>query len=93
MTYTIAENLAAFLMEQCDSVLATWSGKLPKKQQLALFGVYFGKGLIVIDGTAETVSHIISTGFGLDCDRNGLMTFTACVTVLNGYVVELVANL
>jgi hypothetical protein len=38
------------------------------QEQRALFGAYFGKGQLIIDGTTETVQHVIKVCFGLDYD-------------------------
>lgn len=64
--FQIVENLAIFLTEQKGSCLAVWRGKMPAKQQRELFGVFLGKGDIVIDGTNETVKHVKTVGFGQD---------------------------
>lgn len=56
--FTAVANLANFLMEQKGSVLASWSGKMTAKQQRELFGVFMGKGTIVIDGEQETIQHL-----------------------------------
>jgi hypothetical protein len=58
--------LALFLTERKGSCLATWSGRLPAAEQRALLGRFLGKGKIWIDGTAETVEHWRTVGFGLD---------------------------
>lgn len=55
-----------FLIERTGSCLATWDGRMPAAQQRALFGRFFGKGLIVIDGADETVQHIVKVCFGHD---------------------------
>lgn len=85
--YTAAENLAAFLMAECGSVLATWSGKMDKKTQLALFGFYFGKGLIVINGTLEIITHVVRVCFGTDTAVNGSMNFVGRVNDALDYTV------
>lgn len=64
--FTAVANLASFLQEQKGSVLASWSGKMSAKQQRELFGVYMGKGLIVIDGERETIQHLVKV-----CHWNG----------------------
>lgn len=56
--FTAVTNIAAFLMEQKGSVLARWEGKMSAKQQREMFGVYMGKGLIVIDGEREIIQHL-----------------------------------
>lgn len=64
--FTAVANLANFLMEKEGSVLATWSGKMPAKQQRELFGVFMGKGTIVINGENETIQHLVKV-----CHWNG----------------------
>jgi hypothetical protein len=59
-------NLAHFLQEQKGSVLANWSGKMTAKQQREMFGVFMGKGLIVIDGEREIIQHLVKV-----CHWNG----------------------
>lgn len=58
--------LALFLTERKGSCLATWSGRMPADEQRALLGRFLGKGKLWIDGTAETVEHWRTVGFGLD---------------------------
>lgn len=61
-------NTALFLLDQTNSVLARWEGKLTAAEQRKLFGRYLGRGTIVIDGTAETVHNRVKVCFGLDYD-------------------------
>lgn len=61
-------NTALFLLDQTDSVLARWEGRLTAAEQRKLFGRYLGKGTIVIDGTAETICNRVKVCFGLDTD-------------------------
>ena len=63
-----AAKLAIFLTEHKKSCLAMWKGKMTAAEQRALFGRFFGKGTIYIDGTLETVEHWVKTGFGGDAD-------------------------
>lgn len=67
--FEIVENLAAFLQDKCGSVLRIWKGKLTAKEQRELFGVYLGKGSIIIDGGHETIVHSVKVCFGLDYEN------------------------
>ena len=73
--FTAVANLANFLMAEKGSVLATWNGKMPAKQQRELFGMFLGKGNITIDGTKETIQHTVKTGFGADWEHTYEGTF------------------
>jgi hypothetical protein len=64
--FEIAGNLALFLTEKTGSPLGRFRGKLPAEKQRELFGLFLGKGTIVIDGENETLGHIIKVCFGLD---------------------------
>ena len=63
-----AANLALFLQEHKNSIFGRWVGKMKATEQRELFGRYIGKGKIVIDGTEETISNLITVGFGMDYD-------------------------
>lgn len=65
-------NLAIFLTERKGSCLATWRGKMPAKDQRALFGRFIGKGDIVINGEEETVLNRVSVCFGQDWDDRNI---------------------
>lgn len=82
--YAIAENITALLMEQKGSTNACVTIKgMSKKDQLATFGRYFGKGLIYIDGTNETVTHAVKVGFGMDWDYTTQIRFDGTVVFNN----------
>lgn len=85
--FTAIENIAAFLQETKGSVLATWKGKLTAKEQRAMFGVFLGKGDIVIDGEQETIQHLrkVCHWAGQDSDP----TFTAKWDKINEEVARL----
>ena len=63
-----AASLAFFLLEQTGSTLGKWKGTMPAKAQRELFGQFLGKGMLVIDGSDESLRHIRKVGFGLDYD-------------------------
>lgn len=66
--FEIAANLALFLTEKTGTATGTFAGKMKAREQRGLFGLYLGKGKIVIDGEKETLRHIIKVCFGLDYD-------------------------
>ena len=63
-----AANLALFLQENTNSIFGRFVGKMTSAEQRALFGRYIGKGRIVIDGENETISNLVTVGFGQDYD-------------------------
>jgi len=70
-------NLALFLLEETGSVFNTWRGRMTAREQRALFGRFIGKGLIVIDGTTETVLNRVKVCFGLDYDDRNITRWGA----------------
>ena len=68
--YEVITNAAHFLMAQGLSIHGTWRGRMRAADQRKLFGVFLGKGTIVIDGEAETVAHRYKTCFGLDSETS-----------------------
>lgn len=64
-----AANLAAFLLLNTGSIYGTWRGAMPAAAQRKLFGRYFGRGTLVLDGAAETISRFVTVCFGLDFER------------------------
>lgn len=63
-----AATLALFLTERTGSPLGVWVGRMRAVDQRALFGRVIGKGRIIIDGTAETVTNRVIVCFGHDYD-------------------------
>lgn len=63
-----AAQLALFLLEKTGSIFGEWSGRLTAAEQRVLFGQFIGKGLIIIDGTQETICNRVKVCFGLDYD-------------------------
>ena len=78
--FSYAANLALYLTERTGSCLGRWRGRMSAKEQRALFGVYFGKGTLVIDGTTETVQHVVKVCFGLDWDVTREVSFAGLTT-------------
>lgn len=69
--------LAIFLTEKTGSPLGQWSGRLTASEQRALLGRYIGKGRIVINGTAQTVSNRVRATFGRDWDDRNVTPWHA----------------
>lgn len=61
-------NLAFFLLAQTGSVCGRWQGRMKAAEQRATFGMYLGKGTIIIDGASESLVHWVSVCFGQDYD-------------------------
>jgi hypothetical protein len=66
--FEIAQNLAFFLLEKTGSVCGKFKGTMKAADQRKLFGMFLGKGMIVIDGANETIQHIVKVCFGQDYD-------------------------
>lgn len=78
--YEAAANLAAFLLETTGTVCGTWRGHMKAAQQRALFGKFVGKGLLVIKGSDETISHTVKRCFGLDYETTFAKTWAGIET-------------
>ncbi len=66
-----AAQLALFLQEKTGSIFGRWSGKMSAAEQKSLFGMFIGKGTIIIDGELELICNRVKIAFGLDYeDRN-----------------------
>lgn len=63
-----AANLALFLQEKTGTIFGEWDGRMTAAEQRALFGRFLGKGLLCINGSAETVEHHVKVCFGTDSD-------------------------
>jgi hypothetical protein len=68
MNYEIVTTLAHFLLSNTGSVCGCYIGTMKAKDQRTLFGQFIGKGRLIIDGSDETVKHVIKVCFGLDYD-------------------------
>ena len=68
-TFDAVANMSLFLVEKNDSVLSKWVGKMPAKDQRALFGLFLGKGDITIDGGLEMLIHTRSCAYGNDYEE------------------------
>ena len=53
-------DLVGFLLANTGSVWGTWQGRMNYAEQRALFGRVIGKGLIIIDGLNETITHRVN---------------------------------
>lgn len=70
-----AANLAAFVQMQTGSVCGIWCGRMLAADQRKLFGRYFGKGQIVINGSDETIKVYVKVCFGTDSDMRHSVTW------------------
>ncbi|ANB77970.1 hypothetical protein AYM40_37020 (plasmid) [Paraburkholderia phytofirmans OLGA172] len=61
----LAAKLALFLVKRTGSRIEKWSGTLLAAEQRALFGRFFGKGTLTIDGKRERIKHTVSRSFGM----------------------------
>lgn len=59
-------QLALFLRARTGSIYGTWTGRMTAQEQRALFGRYFGKGRLFINGTTEQIEYTIKIDFGRD---------------------------
>jgi len=72
-----AANLAFFLLEKTGSIFGRFAGRLTFKQQRLLMGCAIGKGVIIIDGSTETVCNRVRVCFGLDYDDRNVISWGA----------------
>jgi len=72
--YDFQEKIAFFLISKGLNVGDTWYGKMKKAEQVATFGVYFGRGELVVNGTTDCVSHRVSIAYGADVSYQGGMS-------------------
>ena len=75
--YDTAAKLAAYLTDATGSPLGRVKVRMPAADQRALFGRYFGKGAIYIDGATETVEHWVKVGFGHDAECTASIRWAA----------------
>lgn len=66
--YEFAARIGQFLINQGLKSWSYWEGKIPKTDQLEYFGVYLGRGTIVVDGRDETLYAKVKVCFGGDVD-------------------------
>lgn len=72
-----AANITFFLFEKTGSVWGQWKGRMTAVEQRRLMGRFLGKGMIVIDGTTETVCNRVKVCFGHDYDDRNVTKFAA----------------
>ncbi len=68
-----ATSLAFYLTRATGTPCGRVQVRMPAADQRTLFGRYLGRGLIIIDGSTETVEHVVKRCFGLDHE------VTACI--------------
>lgn len=59
-------DLALYVTRATGTPLGRVKMRMPAADQRQLFGRYFGKGLLIVDGSTETVEHVVKRCFGLD---------------------------
>lgn len=64
--FDLATAIGLFLVGKGLKVWDRWEGRLTAKEQRESFGVYMGKGLIIVDGENDTLSMIVKICFGQD---------------------------
>jgi hypothetical protein len=75
VNYDLVASIAFFLVDKTDDCRGYWAGRMTKKEQIDVFGVYLGKGLICIDGEKEIVKMIVKVCFGTDTETVKTLTF------------------
>jgi hypothetical protein len=84
INYEAQKNTTMFLLDNTGSIFGTWKGKMSAKNQRELFGHYFGKGTIEIDGETDTITHTIKVDFGRDiCDTGSYNLITGDLIINN----------
>jgi hypothetical protein len=78
--FDAVESTTAFLLEKTGSCLGLWRGRMSKADQMLHLGVYLGKGLIVVNGGDETITHWVKVCFGTDTDVTRKCKFGGPVT-------------
>ncbi len=66
--YDFQERIAFFLISKGLEVGDTWQGKMKKAEQVKAFGVYFGKGELVVNGTTDCITHRVKIAYGYDIE-------------------------
>jgi hypothetical protein len=61
-----AASLAFYLTRATGTPCGRAKVRMPAAAQRQLFGRYLGRGLLIIDGSTETIEHVIKRCFGLD---------------------------
>jgi len=61
-------DLALYVTRAAGTPCGRVRVRMPAADQRDLFGRYFGRGLLIIDGSTETVEHVVKRCFGLDSE-------------------------
>ena len=70
--YEAQKNITMFLLSiKYWLHFRKWKGKMKAAEQRELFGHYFGKGIVVINGETDTITHDIKVEFGRDTCETG----------------------
>lgn len=83
INYEAQKNITMFLLINTGSIFGTWKGKMKAKEQRELFGHYFGKGIIKINGETDTITHTIKVDFGRDIYETGSYKLVTGDLVIN----------
>lgn len=59
-------DIGLFLTMRTGTCTGRWEGRMRAAEQRALFGRFFGKGTLTIDGATERIQHCVTRCFGLD---------------------------
>lgn len=81
--YEAQKNITMFLLVNTGSIFGIWSGRMTAKKQRALFGHYMGKGTIKINGSTDTITHVIKVAYGQDVAETGLYKLVTGNLVVN----------
>lgn len=68
--YDVAANIAHVLMANGAGIFDTITGNISAKDQRRVFGLFLGKGKLIIDGQKDTVCATYQTAFGGDQERS-----------------------
>jgi hypothetical protein len=74
--YSIADKITELLSDRTNSVVKPVAVTgMKKADQVATFGRYFGKGVLLINPLTETVTHSVKTCFGTDTEWTAQIRF------------------
>lgn len=59
-------DIGLFVTVRTGTCTGHWEGRMRAAEQRALFGRFFGKGTLIIDGATERIQHCVTRCFGLD---------------------------
>ena len=84
--FEVSENIAHLLAANGVSIYARIEIKgMKAKDQRAVFGCFFGKGTILVDGGNDEVAHYVKVCFGMDRERSAWISCGDNVVGSNTY--------